>query len=211
MTTSVRATTRDGWADAAALATHAVLDPDAASARRRAWLRRALLIVVGAAVFGSAYVVAGAVIGLDAMVTPVWDAPRPVPWSGSGLAGLGLLLIILSNARSSAAGIDRSFVGPVDLLPHADRAWVRRQISAGSAVPRGRRAVVAATARRLSDEGRTWLLQVGQVCVLLGLALSVPVPLNLVAMTGLTVWTLVDAIRAQLLARRARRWLTQHG
>ena len=210
MTTAVRATTRDAWADATHMATHEVLDDEVAAARRRAWVRRALPILAGLGVVLAADLAYDSVVGAEAAVTPVWDVPSTLSWAWFGLFGIGFVLTIVANIRSSAAGLDLKFVGPADLLPRGERVWGREQIYTGRAVPADRRTVVVATARRMSDEGRTALLRVGQVCILAWLPLSSPTPFTVVLMTGLIVWTLVDAIRDQLRARRARSWLAQH-
>lgn len=192
------------------MATEKVLDDDVLAARRRAWLRRALPIVVGLLAIVAVNVGFDAAVGTEVAVTPIWDLPSGFVRYGTGLVVLGAVLSLVASVRSSAAGLDLTFVGPADLLSRSERTWVRQQISAGSDVPADKHAVVVVTARRMSDEGRTLLLRIGQLGIPAGLVLSSPTPLTVVLMAVLVGSIVVGATRDQVWARRARRWLARH-
>ena len=201
-------TTRDPWADAAMVATHEVLDDDVAAVRRRAWLRRALPWAAGGVVLVIALMVFDAFLGLDAAAR-AWNLPPALRRAGLGLVAVGLLLVAGSGLRLHRSEVKLPFVGPTDLLPRTERAWVRAEIKDGRPVPDDRRTVVVSAARRLSAEGLD-LSQPGKACLFVGMAAALALPGPLVFFVALAAWTVVTAVHAQLWARRARRWLAQH-
>jgi hypothetical protein len=204
----VTTTAPDPWADAWQAATEQVLDRRLVAVRRRIWFREAMVLVVGCALL------LAATLGLTLWLTPgfgtLWSVPLPVVWVGFGLGGVGIVLVIAANVRSSTKRLGRSFVGPDAYLPPADRAWVRRQIARGEAVPAQRRYVVRALAHRMRAEGVQSLSYAGLVVLYVGMVVAVPTLMNLVVFTGLTVWMVVRVVRAVLWSGRARRWLALH-
>jgi len=204
----VTTTAPDPWADAWQVASEGVLDPRLAAVRRRIWLREAAVLVVGGAALLA--VTFGLTLWLTPDFDPLWQVRLPVVWGGFGLAGAGLVLMLVANVRSSVKRLDRSLVGPDAYLPPSERDWVREQIRQGHRVPAERRLVVIALAQRMRAEGVAALSYAGLLCLYVGTGVALPLLMTVVVFAGLAVWMVVRIVRALVWSGRARRWLALH-
>lgn len=195
---------RDPWVDAWQAATQPVLAPHLVRVRRAVWLREVLVLVVGCAV------VLALSLWLAPDAHPLWAVSPDVRRVGLALMVAGLLLILVGNARASAKGHDRTFVGPDANLPKSERAWFREQITQGRPVPADRRYVVIALADRMRGTGVHALADVGLLCFYVGTLVGLPLPSTVLVFTVLTAWATVRVLRALLWSRCAGRWLARH-
>lgn len=196
---------RDPWADARQAATEKVLDPDVAAVRRRLRQRWAARLLLGSAMIVVVFV------GLQVLVGRSLDGLHWLPPGstgiGLGLSGLGIVLMLVSATRPA---YEEHVVTPDDYLDRAGRRWLRTTIAEGSPVPPERRDVVLDTARRTADDAGQLLRQVGWILLMFGLLVMGPNGPLLLLFPPLLVWQVITAVRDQLRARQAHRWLARH-
>ncbi len=202
MTTTVR----DPWEDARLVATQDVLDPEVARVHRGVWLRRAGTLALTTGVLAVAVILA--TTRVESTYENLWRVSLDELRAGFGLAGVGLVLMVVGAIRTT--GARRRFVGPDALLPRSDRAWLRTQVAEDRHVPDERRTVVTDAARRMVVEGRGIPTDVGLALLYVGLSVANPSPTMLVVFAGLTVFVIVRAVRSAVWSHRGKRWLAQH-
>ena len=199
-------TVRDPWADARQAATEDVLDPDVTTLRRRLRQRWAARLLVETGLLVVAF------FGLERLVGRSLDEVSWIPSGslglGSGLAGLGIVVMLVGGIRSTSGN---AVVTPEDYLDRTGRRWVRKTIADGAPVPVERRDVVLDTARRAAGDADRLLPQAGWILLVLGLLVMGPNGPLLVLFPALLVWQVVTVVRQQRRARQARRWLALHG
>ncbi len=203
MTTMVR----DPWSDARLVATQKVLDDDVSAVRRKAWQRQALVLLLAGVALVAAVLVVGALVA-----SSLDDLSRPnlrTTHAGLALEAAGLVLIMVGSITSTRAGAGK-FLRPESLLDRSNRTWLRHRIAEGAPVPPERQEVAVAVARRMAADAASLPQQVGFLVLCSGLIISGPLG-GIVALTVvLGSWTVVDAVRTQVRAYRARRWLARN-
>jgi uncharacterized membrane protein YidH (DUF202 family) len=200
MTTVVR----DPWSDARLVATQEVLDEDVSAVRRRAWQRQALVLLLGGLALLAAVLVVGALVASS--LDDLWRPSLRTIHTGFLLEALGFVLIIVGSITSTRAGAGR-FLRPESLLDRSSRTWLRHRIAEGVPVAPERQEVAVAVARRMAADAASLPQHVGFLVLCSGLIVPGPFGSIVVLTVVLGVWTVVDAVRTQLRAYRARRWL----
>jgi hypothetical protein len=203
----VTTTLRDPWADATTVATQKVLDADVAAVRRRAWVRQALVLALGLGAAVGASSLVGAVLGSS--LDDLWRPSRRFFRIGYGLGILGFVLMLVGGITSTRAGAG-TFLRPENLLDRSGRTWLRRRIAAGAPVAPEQQEVAVAVAHRMAADAAALPQHVGFLLLSLALTTSAPIGGVIVLVALLGGWTLVDAVRVQVLAHRARRWLARN-
>lgn len=198
---------RDPWSDARLVATQKVLDEDVAAVRRRAWVRQVLVLALGL----------GAAVGASSLVSALVGSSLDDFWSpsgrffrvGYGLGILGFVLMLVGAITSTRAGAG-AFLRPENLLDRSGRTWLRRRIAAGAPVASEQQEVAVAVARRTAADAAALPQHVGFLLLCLGLTAGTPIGGVVVLSALLAAFTVVDAVRAQVRAHRARRWLVRN-
>lgn len=203
MTTVVR----DPWADATTVVTQKVLDDDVAAVRRKAWQRQALVLLLAGVALVAAVLVVGALVASS--LDDLWRPNLRTIHAGFVLEAVGLVLIMVGSITSTRAGAGK-FLRPESLLDRSNRTWLRQRIAEGAPVAPERQEVAVTVARRMAADAASLPQQVGFLVLCSGLTVSGPIG-SIVALTVvLGLWTVVDAVRSQLRAYRARRWLARN-
>jgi uncharacterized membrane protein YidH (DUF202 family) len=203
MTTMVR----DAWSDARLVATQEVLDDDVAAVRRRAWQRQALVLLLGGVALAAAVLVLGALVASS--LDELWQPSLRTTHTGFVLQGLGFVLMMVGSITSTRAGAGR-FLRPESVLDRPNRTWLRHRIAEGAPVPPERQEVAVAVARRMAADAASLPQHLGFLLLAYGLTVSGPLGGIVVLTAVLGSWTVVDAVRTQLRAHRARRWLASN-
>ena len=198
---------RDPWSDARLVATQKVLDDDVAAVRRKAWQRQALVLLLPGVAVVAGILVVGAIVASS--LDDLWRPNLRTIHAGFVLEAVGFVLIMVGSITSTRAGAG-TFLRPESLLDRSNRTWLRHRIAEGAPVAPGRQEVAVAVARRMAGDAASLPQHVGFLVLCAGLTISGPLG-GIVALTVvLGSWTVVDAVRTQVRAYRARRWLAQN-
>ena len=206
MLTSMTTMVRDPWSDARLVATKEVLDDDVTAVRRRAWRRQALVLLLGGVALVAAVLVVGALVASS--LDDLWRPSLRTIHTGFVLGALGFVLLMVGSITSTRAGAGR-FLRPESLLDRSNRTWLRHRIAEGAPVAPERQEVAVAVARRMAADAASLPQHVGYLLLCSGLTVAAPTGGIVVLIAVLGGWTVVDAVRNQLRAHRARRWLAR--
>jgi hypothetical protein len=204
MLTGMTTLVRDSWSDARLVATQKVLDDDVAAVRRRAWQRQALVLLLGAVALVVTVLVVGAIAGSS--LDDLWRPSLRTIHIGFVLEALGFVLMMVGSITSTRAGAGR-FLRPESLLDRSSRTWLQHRVAEGAPVAPERQEVAVAVARRMAADAASLPQNLGFLVLSAGLTVSGPSGSIVVLTAVLGAWTVVDAVRNQLRAHRARRWL----